>query len=81
VISISYALPADACRHDTANALMDLAERADALARELSAQLDAFPVAQEPGDAADTLTRAGDDAVVTVYQMAYLITSVARTIA
>jgi hypothetical protein len=81
MLTITYANPADARRHDTANALMDLAERADALARELGAMLDGFPAPQEPGDAADTLWRASDDAVVTVYHLAYLIKAAARKIA
>lgn len=79
-ISITYVNPDDQRRHDTAAALMDLAEGAEALAGELSRLLNAFPVAQEPGDAADELWRSADDAVVTVYQLSYMLKSAARRI-
>lgn len=80
MLTITYANPADQRRHDTAVALMDIAKGAEELAGELSHILNAFPVAQEPGDAADALWRAGDDTVVTVYQLCYLLKSAARRI-
>jgi hypothetical protein len=73
-ITISFVNEADQRRHDTAAALMDLGDAAERLARELTATInDTFPVAEEPGDAADTLYVEADLAAGAVWQIAGLI--------
>lgn len=80
-ITITHTFAADATRAATRRALLDAAAQAGNLALTLSRQRDAtFPVAAEPGDAADELFYASETAIDNVWHLAGLIRTAASAL-
>lgn len=72
-ITIGYVFAADRRRAETRNAMHRLCMSAEGLALELYHQMaETFPVAETPGDAADELFKAGDDAVAAMFRLSDL---------